>query len=146
MPRKEEHIVSLGAVSRILIPFIQLYSYYVLAHGDLGPGGGFQGGVILGSSIILYVIAFGLGDARKLVSQKFSDIITSTGVLIYAGIGVLCLISGGAYLQYVELPIEHHHLANHLGMYGIEIGVQVTVAAVMVTLFFEVATKPLSLR
>ena len=146
MSKKEEHIVSLGFVSKLLIPFIQLYSFYVLAHGDLGPGGGFQGGVILGSSIILYVIAFGLDEARKLVSQKFSDILTSTGVLVYAGIGVLCLISGGAYLEYGKLPIESHHLANHLGMYGVEIGVQITVAAVMVTLFFEVSKKPLSLR
>ena len=74
MARKEEHIVSLGVVSKILIPFIQLYSYYVLAHGDLGPGGGFQGGVILGSSIILYVIAFGLDEGQKLISEKFRDI------------------------------------------------------------------------
>lgn len=151
MSVKEKHIISLGVVSRLLIPFIQLYSYYVLAHGDLGPGGGFQGGVILGSSIILYVIAFGMDEGRKLLSQKFSDLFTSVGVLLYAGIGLLCLIGGGSYLEYGYLfhdPHNHHlaHLGHHLGMYGIEIGVQITVSAVMVTIFFEVAKKPISLR
>ena len=145
MSNKEEHIISLGVVSKLLIPFIQLYSYYVLAHGDLGPGGGFQGGVILGSSIILYVIAFGLDEAKKLVSQNFIDTFTSVGVLVYAGVGVLCLIAGGAFLEYGAFPFKSHHLAHHLGMYGVEIGVQITVSAVMVTLFFEVAKKPFSL-
>ncbi len=151
MSAKEKHIISLGVVSRFLIPFIQLYSYYVLAHGDLGPGGGFQGGVILGSSIILYVIAFGMDEGRKLLSQKLSDIFTSTGVLLYASIGVLCLIGGGSYLEYGHLfhdIHDHHleHLGHHLGMYGVEIGVQITVSSVMVTIFFEVAKKPIALR
>lgn len=146
MSQKEKHIVSLGVVSKFLIPFIQLYSFYVLAHGDLGPGGGFQGGVILGSSIILYVIAFGLDEGERWISQKFSDIFTSVGVLVFAGIGILCLIAGGAFLEYGAFPFKNHHLAHHLGMYGIEIGVQITVSSVMVTLFFEVAKKPVSLR
>ncbi len=145
MSGKEKHIISLGFVSRLLIPFIQLYSYYVLAHGDLGPGGGFQGGVILGSSIILYVIAFGMDEGRKLLSQKLSDILTSAGVLVYAGIGIICLLVGGSYLEYGHL-FHNHHLGHHLGMYGVEIGVQITVASVMVTIFFEVAKKPLVFR
>ena len=140
MARKEDHIISLGVISKILIPFIQLYSYYVLAHGDLGPGGGFQGGVILGSSIILYVLAFGEEEGRKLVSEKFNDLFSSVGVLVYAGVGILCLIAGGAYLEYSKFPLDHH-LAHHLGMYGVEIGVQITVSAVMTTLFFETARK-----
>lgn len=145
MSVKEKHIVSLGVVSRFLIPFIQLYSYYVLAHGDLGPGGGFQGGVILGSSIILYVIAFGMDEGRKLLSQKLSDTFTSVGVLVYAGIGVICLLVGGSFLEYGPL-FHDHHLGHHLGMYGVEIGVQITVSSVMVTIFEEVAKKPITLR
>ncbi len=136
---KEQIIVR--TVSKFFTPFIQLYAFYVIAHGDLGPGGGFQGGVILGASIILYVIAFGMDEGRKRVSQKISDIFVSTGVLIYAGIGLLCILAGGAYLEYAELPLGSHHLASHLGIYGIEIGVGITVAFVMITIFFETAKK-----
>jgi len=136
---KEQIIVR--TVSKFFYPFIQLYAFYVIAHGDLGPGGGFQGGVILGASIILYAITFGVDEGRKRMRQKISDIFISTGVLLYAGIGLLCILAGGAYLEYAELPLGSHHLASHLGIYGIEIGVGMTVAFVMVTIFFETAGK-----
>lgn len=136
----KEHAV-IRTAARILIPFIQLYSLYVLAHGELGPGGGFQGGVIFGAAIILYVLAFGMYDGRKRISEKASDMLTSTGVLIYALIGILCLLAGGAYLEYTALPLPTKKLASGLGIYGIEIGVFITVAAVMITIFFETARQ-----
>ncbi|MBZ0108430.1 MAG: Na(+)/H(+) antiporter subunit B [Candidatus Scalindua rubra] len=135
-----EHII-IRIVSKFFTPFIQLYAFYVIAHGDLGPGGGFQGGVILGASMILYVIAFGMDEGRKRISQKASDIFISTGALVYAGIGILCILAGGAYLEYDVLPLGSHHLASHLGIYGIEIGIGITVAFVMITIFFETAKK-----
>jgi len=134
-----EHVV-IRTVSKMLIPFIQLFALYVIAHGELGPGGGFQGGVILGASIILYVIAFGLEEGRKRVSETTSDVLNSVGVLIYAGIGLLCLLAGGAYLEYTSLPLGTKKLASGLGIYGIEIGVAITVAAVMITIFFETSS------
>lgn len=140
----KEHII-IRTVSRALIPFIQLFGLYVVAHGDLSPGGGFQGGVIFGSSIILYVIAFGMDEGRKRISRKMIDNLSSAGVLIYAGIGILCLFAGGAFLEYNAMaswsdhPEHAMHLASHLGIYGIEIGVAITVAAVMITIFFETA-------
>jgi len=144
----KDHIV-IKTVSRILIPFIQLFALYVIAHGDISPGGGFQGGVILGSSIILYVIAFGIEDGRGRMKEAFNDSMHSVGVLIYAVIGLLCIAAGGAYLEYSALAMtegghsEHAghaiHTANHLGIYGIEIGVGIAVAGVMMTIFFETA-------
>ncbi len=132
------HIV-IKTIVKALIPFIQLFALYVIAHGEISPGGGFQGGVILGASIILYVIAFGSFEGRKRISQKSNDIFNSLGVIIYAAIGVICLLAGGAFLQYSKLPLGSYKLANQLGMYGIEIGVGITVAAVMITIFFEMA-------
>jgi len=128
-------------ITRILIPFIQLYGLYVIMHGDSGPGGGFQGGVILGSSIILYVIVFGVDQGRKIIPEKLSDTLNSIGVLIYAGIGLICMIFGGKYLEYNILPLGSAHFASHIGMLGIEIGVGITVAAVMITIFFETARQ-----
>ncbi|MFQ5442459.1 MAG: Na(+)/H(+) antiporter subunit B [Thermodesulfobacteriota bacterium] len=135
-----EHRV-IRTVSKVLIPFIQLYALYVIAHGELGPGGGFQGGVILGSSIILYVLAYGMVEGRKRLSEKAGDLFSSTGVLIYASVGVLCLLAGGAYLEYTALPLPTEKIASSLGIYGIEIGVGMTVAAVMITIFFETASQ-----
>lgn len=128
-------------IARLLIPFIQLFGLYVIAHGEIGPGGGFQGGVIIGSSVILYVIAFGIEDGRKWVSQKVSDLLNSTGVLLFGGIGLLCILAGGMYLEYAKLLPWDPKLASHLGIYGIEIGIGITVTAVMITLFFETARR-----
>lgn len=133
-----EYIV-LKTVVKGMIPFIQLFALYVLAHGELGPGGGFQGGVIFSASIILYVLVFGLAEGKKRFSSGLSDSLSSLGVLIYAGVGILCLLAGGAFLQYASLIPEDHKLASSLGIYGIEIGVFITVAAVMITIFYEAA-------
>ena len=131
--------VIIRVITKLLVPFIQLFGFYVIMHGESGPGGGFQGGVILGASVILYVIVFGIDEGRKLISEKINDILNCTGVLIYGGVGILCMISGGKYLEYNILPLGSAHFASHMGMLGIEIGVGVTVSAVMITLFFETA-------
>jgi multicomponent Na+:H+ antiporter subunit B len=133
--------VIIRVITKLLVPFIQLFGFYVIMHGESGPGGGFQGGVILGASVILYVIVFGIDEGRKLISEKINDILNSTGVLIYGGVGLLCIIAGGKYLEYNILPLGSAHFASHMGMLGIEIGVGVTVSAVMITLFFETARQ-----
>ena len=131
--------IIIRTISRILIPFIQLFAFYVIAHGELGPGGGFQGGVIFSVSIILYRIVFGMDDASSRMYEKLTDILSAMGALIYALIGLMCILAGGLYLQYDKLPFGSPKIAIHLGIYGIEIGIGITVAAVLITIFFEIA-------
>ncbi len=130
------------SVARVIVPLIQIFALYVIVHGDSGPGGGFQGGVILGSSVILYSIIFGAEAGRKWVSATMTDIFNSVGVLLYAGVGVVAMLVGGKYLEYNVLPIGHSaHVASHYGIFLIEVGVGITVASVMVTIFFETAGR-----
>ncbi len=137
-----EGVVVKKTVARVIIPFIQLFALYVIVHGDSGPGGGFQGGVILGSSVILYAIIFGAKAGRQWVAQGLTDVFSSIGVLLYAGVGLVALIVGGNFLEYNVLPIGHDaHVASHYGIFFIEVGVGITVAAVMVTIFFETAER-----
>lgn len=131
-------------VGRRAVPFIQLYALYVLGHGEDGPGGGFQGGVIFASSFVLLVLIAGWAKARKEAPASIIDPLTATGCLVYAGIGMICLLLGGAFLQYEALaganPSEHaKHSAHHFGLIGIELGVMITVTASMITLYFEMA-------
>jgi multicomponent Na+:H+ antiporter subunit B len=116
----------------------------VLGHGEDGPGGGFQGGVIFASSFVLLALAHGWGTGRKAFPEKVGDPLIATGCVVYAGIGLLCLLIGGAFLQYeafVGTGADHHakHYAHHFGLMGIELGVMITVAASMATLYFEMA-------
>lgn len=139
---KDGRSLVLEGVVQKLIPFIQLFSLYVLAFGEVGAGGGFQGGVILGASVIVYILLYDLEKGKLRVSYTtIKDVLTSAGVFIYGGIGVLCLIAGGNYLQYGALPLGTPADAGHWGIFGIEVGVQITVAAVMMTLFCEIARR-----
>ena len=136
-----EEQIAIRTVTRLVIPFIQIFSLYVLAHGEIGPGGGFQGGVIFAASIILYSLVFGSDAARKRISVKTSMALSSVGVMIYAAIGVLCIFAGGSYLEYGVLPLGGAKTSTSLGMYGIEAGVWITVAVSMILIFFEMISE-----
>jgi len=146
--------IIIKTLARVLVPFILLYALYVIMHGHHSPGGGFQGGVILGASLVLLVITHGLKDTQKRISEGLKDtqkriseksvaIFSSLGVLIYAGIGVLCLVLLGNFLDYSKLAIllgVPLAQARSLGILGVEIGVGLAVMAVMFSIFYNIAT------
>jgi multicomponent Na+:H+ antiporter subunit B len=125
----------LRVVCKLLIPAILLFALYVQFHGDFGPGGGFQAGVIFASAFILYGLIFGVDAARRVIPAWVTRSLLALGVLIYAGVGVAGLLLGGSYLNYSVLaraPTD----GQHLGIALIEFGVGTTVAAAMMTIFF----------
>jgi multicomponent Na+:H+ antiporter subunit B len=135
--------IIIRTVARILIPFIQLYALYVIMHGHHSPGGGFQGGVILSASFILYLLTHGLEEAKLRMSEAKAGIFSSFGVLLYSGIGLLCLLLGSNYLDYGELSTILRVMpaqARSLGILGVEIGVGIAVMAVMFSIFFDIST------
>ena len=85
---------------RLITPFIQLYGLYVIVHVHYSPGGGFQGGCILAASFILMGLAYDIEEVKKRMNEKLNTIICSVGVLIFSGIGLICLILGANYLDY----------------------------------------------
>jgi len=142
MIRSSDDII-IGTVARVMIPFIQLFALYVIMHGHHSPGGGFQGGVILGASLVLLLITHGIDETKRLVSEKGIAIFGSAGLLIYSGIGLICLILLGNYLDYSRLYILLHVVpakARSLGILGIETGVGFTVMAVMYSIFLDIST------
>ncbi|WP_269970138.1 MULTISPECIES: Na(+)/H(+) antiporter subunit B [unclassified Shewanella] len=135
----EQHMV-LRIVSKILIPFILLFALYVQFHGDFGPGGGFQAGVIFAAAIILYAMLFGLDTARRVFNQSIIQLIAAIGLLLYACVGVVSLFNGGNFLDYNVLA-DDLIAGQHLGILLIELGVGCTVAAVMIIIFFNFAGR-----
>ena len=140
-PHTESRVVRF--LSRRIVPFIQLYALYVVAHGEDGPGGGFQGGVIFSAAFVLLALAEGWREGRHAAPETATDILLPSGAMLYAGIGLVCLLLGGAFLQYDALAVggdaAAKHAAHHYGLIGIELGVTITVAGAMATLFFEMA-------
>ena len=132
------HDLVLRVVAKLLIPFIVLFALYVQFHGDFGPGGGFQAGVILAAAFVLYALIFGLASARKVVPEPLVEAMMALGVLIYAGVGVAGIVLGGNYLDFFVLDPDTI-IGQHRGIFWVEIGVAVTVSGVMLKMFYMFA-------
>ncbi len=141
MIRPHDSII-VQSLGRFLIPVIQLFAVYVLFFGQYGPGGGFVGGVILGTSMVLSVLAFGHEASRSQLAKKVlhGD---GVGMLIYAGIGGLCLIGGGEYMNYAHLEVPGLELAERrsLGIVLTQIGVAVDVAVTAISIVFSLSAE-----
>jgi len=135
----QQHLI-LRIVIKILIPFIFLFALYVQFHGDYGPGGGFQAGVIFAVAIILYAMLFGLSTARRVINQSLIQILAAVGVLIYGSVGLVSILNGGNFLDYSALSSDPV-AGQHLGILVIELGVGITVTSVMLIIFFNFAGR-----
>jgi multicomponent Na+:H+ antiporter subunit B len=130
----------LRVLAKLLVPFMLLFALYVQFHGDYGPGGGFQAGVIIAASVILYAIIFGLPVAQRVVPTRFVEVMVALGVLIYASVGILGLLLGGNYLDYFVLSHDPVH-GQERGVFWVEVGVCITVAGVMLAIFYAFAGR-----
>ena len=121
--------------TKLILPFILLFALYVQFHGDYGPGGGFQAGVITAGMVILLAITFGLGAAHRVAPPGLVERMVPLGVLIYAGTGLAGLLMGKNYLDYSVFSRDPAH-GHELGIFLVEAGVLITVAGTMTTLFY----------
>ena len=137
-PRQRHRV--LQVVTKLVIPFVLLFGLYVPFHGDFGPGGGFQAGVIFASAFILHGLIFGLQRTRAVLSPTTLRFLMASGVLLYAGTGLVTMLLGGDLLDYDVLAHDPLH-GQHWGIFAVELGVGITVTAVMVTLFYGFASK-----
>lgn len=138
------HDLIIKTTSRLIIPFILIFALYVIAHGHHSPGGGFQGGVILGAAIILLAISYDLRSASKKMSETVAAILSTIGVFIYAGTGALCMLLASNFLDYSALasilgvdPV----MARSHGILIVEIGVGITVMAVMIWIYYNLSSR-----
>lgn len=128
------HHLVLRVISKMLIPFILLFGLYVQFHGDFGPGGGFQAGVIFAAAFILYALVFGDDQARQVIPDKALILLVPLGLILYAATGFYGLVLGGNFLDYNVL-LDSRKAGQHIGIFLVELGVGITVAAVMISIF-----------
>ncbi len=128
--------VILRITTKLLLPFMLIFALYVQFHGDYGPGGGFQAGVIAAAMVILYALIFGLKSAKVVVPQWLVEKMIPLGVLIFAGTGMVSLFYGENFLKYNVFDSHDVVHGQHIGILLVEFGVLVTVAGTMVTIFY----------
>ncbi len=136
---KDPHVL-LRVIAKFLIPLIALFGFYVQFHGEYGPGGGFQAGVILAASVILYALIFGLDEAKRAFPPWLIRIGMSLGVLLYGGTGIVTFFMGGEFLNYSVLN-ENSVAGQHYGIIAVELGVLCAVTSVMIAIFYAFGSR-----
>lgn len=128
-------LVVLRVIAKLFFPLILLFALYVQFHGDYGPGGGFQAGVIFAAGFILYALAYGLGNVQRIIPYRLLHIMMAVGVLLYIGVGIESMLLGGKFLEYRVLA-DDPVTGQHLGIMLIELGVGITVASVILIIYY----------
>ena len=131
----------LRVATKFILPLMLLFALYVQFHGDYGPGGGFQAGVIASATIILYGLIYGLPAALKMVPAVLVETLIPLGVLIYVSVGIVGMLTGGNFLYYSQLAHDQVH-GQEWGVFLVEVGVFVTVFSTMLAIFYAFAGRP----
>ena len=128
----------LKVCTKVLFTPIILFGLYVQFHGDFGPGGGFQAGVIVAAAFILYASVFSVEDCKIIMPPKLNFFLLALGAFLYGFVGIMGLILGDPYLSYDVLG-STKEAGQHIGILLVEFGVGLTVCNVMISLFYSFA-------
>ena len=129
-------IVVLRVVVRLLLPFILMYALYILFHGELSPGGGFQAGVLFAAGFVVYSLVNDIGSLKKIVQLFIVRAVAAIGVLLYAGVGIASMLMGGRFLGYSVLSSVATD-GQRLGIMLVETGIALSVFGVIMMVFYS---------
>ncbi|UPM43886.1 MnhB domain-containing protein [Halocatena salina] len=122
---------------RIITPFVFTFGLFVMFHGADSSGGGFQGGVIVGTVVLMLGMAFGIETTRSWVGPKLPVGLVGSGVLAFILIGIGPVLLGGTFLEYHTYGIYH---ATKYGIELVELGIGLIVSGIVTGLFFVISS------
>lgn len=119
-----------------LFPFIMLFGFYLISHGHLSPGGGFQGGVVLGTAIILLALSHGIEQTEKKFKSRWLNMLEKLGILTLIFLGFLGIFFGRSFLGNF-LPLgKPGEIASGGLMLPFSIAIGIKVAAGVSAIFY----------
>jgi len=128
--------VIVRTISRLLFPFLFLFGVYIVVHGHLTPGGGFQGGVALAAAVLMLLLAYGMEGAQAKVNALQAELAESLGGLILVWMGLMGIIVGLAFFKNV-LPFGSLGQVLSAGSLPVfNFGVGIKVATGLLTIFY----------
>lgn len=138
MTEQSDSVILRFIVRTFMLPLILIFGFYVLFHGESGPGGGFQAGAILSAAVLLSRLTFGNQiDLKRAFSSQVLLVLAGLGVLLFTVTGIAPVLMGGEYLDYTALPswmnsiVSTEHSSRIAGIFLIEVGIAIGVFAVL---------------
>jgi len=123
------------ATVRVVSPFVFTYGLYLMFHGADSSGGGFQGGVVVATVMLMLGIAFGIDPVREWVGASTLVVVVALGVAAFLATAVATVLTGGAFLEYHALGFHH---ASKYGIEAVELFIGVIVASTITGLLFAI--------
>lgn len=130
-------------VCSVVGPFITMFGIYVIAHGHYGPGGGFAGGVVVAVAAVLTRMMFSSEASARVFPPGAALPAMGVGMGLFLVAGFAPMLDGGAFLDYAASPVSADDVARtrYLGIFVVEVGVGIVVAAGMV-LIYDLLARP----
>ncbi len=126
-------------VVRFSLPVVMLFAVYTMLHGEPSPGGGFQGGAIVGASIILFTIVFGLAVSTKRIPPGARVPMESVNMLGFLSMGFIGLAFGVQFLTYIlpGLGVAAAETVRKLMLDVIELGIGIGGGIIFISIVFS---------
>ena len=130
-------------VVRFCVPVIILFAAYVILHGETSPGGGFQGGAVLGASAVVFVLAFGLPVATRRMPLKVRMPLESSAPIGFLAMGLIGMVCGVSFLTYLLPQLHGHavHTASMLMLMVVEIGIGLGGGMILISIVFAMSRE-----
>lgn len=126
----------------VIEPLILIYALYVLFHGEVSLGGGFQAGALIGMTYLLDVMTVKRETPIFNITKFKAAAAAGLGPLIYLLAGTLSVLAGGLLFEYGRLPFHVHEAELHsIGITAVEIGVTVGVAGTIITILNAITER-----
>ncbi|MBS5334489.1 MAG: hypothetical protein DBY08_02075 [Clostridiales bacterium] len=145
---ESKHITTFGSslmdgAFRIVMPIILIYGIYVLFHGEVSLGGGFQAGALISCAYLLDRIIPSFDIINRSSKEEAGLVIAASGTLLYVITGIIPMFNDGRFLEFGKLPFTWETIADlHAdGILMIEIGVTICVAGVIITILEAVLER-----
>ena len=129
--------------ARIFAPLVLLFGIYMILHATVTPGGGFQGGVVIASGLLLVYLGEGYGPWRRLAPARLFDALEGGGSLLFLLCGLGAMAAGGAFMENL-LPLGGFKDVFSGGLIQLEnaaVGIAVTGGFAMLFLEFMEETR-----
>lgn len=127
-------------IARLMVPFLLLFGSYVLLHGHVGAGGGFQAGIILTSAFIFAAISRSIHEVHAILTYRRIFLFGGLGAICIVLIGIFGILAGGSFFEYSPFPLPFDTAAIHaIAITCVEVGIGVSVMGMMALIFLALA-------
>ena len=123
-------------LSQKLFPFMMLFGFYLTVHGHLAPGGGFQGGVVIGTSIILLSLSYGIKNTENRFRYSHLSLLGKLAILIFIALGIAGIFMGYSFLKNIFPLGQRGYIASGGLIFPLNILISIKVAVGIAEIFY----------